>query len=201
MNPTHSDLPLRCRLHRLPLSSLGAPALLLGFVAGSCGGGGTPAPAVSGAQPGSIVAQPDTSIGSSTFVVDSSSGGQAGALRIVQVAWGRLVNVRDKQGRLENTDMVVGDDIRSDGVDYELSVNPITQESTVKILYDAGTTAYVHAFTRLDQFLTTTLDKSLDPSELPPFTLLPRNAAVMIRFNDLLDSTTIQLRDFDAKEE
>src|SRR6185295_8220993 len=44
---------------------------------------------------------------------------------------------------------------------------------------------------RLDQNLTSVLDKSLDPSELPPFTLLPRNAAMMIRFNDLLDSATI----------
>ena len=168
-----------------------ASLVLVGLFAAGCGSG-NPAPVTSGFQQGTIVAQPDPTIGSRTFVVDPNSGGQLGSLRITQLYWGRLVNVRDVNGDLQNTDMVIGDDIHTDGLDYELIVNPITEETTVKILHAAGTPAYVQAFQRLDQFLTTVLDKSLDPSELPPFSLVPRNSALMIKFNDLLDSSTIQ---------
>jgi len=177
---------------RFPGVFAAAPVALLGLCAGGCGSGGSQVTLTSGASPGSIVDQPDPLIGSNTFVVDANSHGQAGALLIQQLSWGRLVNVRDKQGVLQNTDMVVGDEIRSDGVDFELTVNPFTEESTVRILHDAGTPAYVDAFRRLDKFLTIALDKSLDPGALPPFTQVPRNAALMIKFNDLLDDATIQ---------
>jgi len=168
------------------------PVLLLGLCTGACGGSGSEVTLTSGATPGSIVNHPDHLIGSNTFVVDANSGGKAGSLIIQQLTWGRLVNVRDKQGVLQNTDMVVGDEIRSDAVDFELSVNPFTEESTVRILHDAGTPAYVTAFKRLDMFLTVALDKGLDPGTLPPFTQVPRNAALMIKFNDLIDDATIQ---------
>ena len=173
--------------------SVAAPALaaLLGLFAGACGGGGTTASG-SNQPAGSIVNQPDPSIGSQVFVVDANEGGHAGSLKIRQVSWGRLVNVRDLTGALQNTGMVVGDDIRSDNLDYELDVNAITEETTVKILHVAGSAAYLDAFRRLDQNLTPITDKSLDPSALPPFTLVPRNAAMVVRFNDLLDPTTIK---------
>jgi hypothetical protein len=193
MNATHFDPSLRQRsgLVRIPIALVSAPVVLLGLLAGGCGGG-NPAFQNTGANEGSIVNHPDPSIGSNTFVVDANSGGQAGGLGIRQVLWGRLVNVRDSLGALQNTDMVVGDDIRSDNLDFALTVNPITEETTVQILHLAGTPAYVNAFLRLDQNLTSVLDKSLLPSELPPFTLLPRNAALVIKFNDLLDTATIQ---------
>jgi hypothetical protein len=145
----------------------------------------------SGHEIGSIQPQPDPSIGSRTFVVDGNHGGQAPALAILSVRWGRLVNVRDSSGVLQNTDMPIGEDIHSDGVDYSLEHNPITGETAVRILHPADTQAYVDAFLRLDQNLTPVLDKSLDPGELPPFTLLPRNGALVFQFDDLLDTATI----------
>ena len=174
----------------LPIGAAWGPLALLGLLAAGCGGSKTPAQN-SGAAAGSILNQPDPSIGSNTFVVDANQGGQAGSLRISQVFWGRLVNVRDSLGALQNTDMLVGDDIRSDNVDYELDVNAITEETTVKILHPAGSPAYVQAFERLDQNLTPVLDKSLAPETLPPFTLIPRNAALQVKFNDLVDLSTI----------
>jgi hypothetical protein len=198
MNATHIDPLLRQRgslrfPSALACAPLLLPAVLLGFVAGGCGGsGGQTGGSSSGSPAGTILDQPDPSIGSNTFVVDANEAGQAGSLRIQQFFWGRLVNVRDVSGALQNTDMLVGEDIRSDNIDFELDVNPITEETTVKILHPAGTPAYVQAFRRLDQNLTTVLDKSLEPTELPPFTLLPRNAALAIRFNDLVDLATIQ---------
>jgi len=196
MNATTFGILLRqrCGFTRSTVALVGAPAVLLGLLAGGCGGG-SPTPVGSGASAGSIVNQPDPSIGSNTFVVDPNHGGQGGALQITRVMWGRLVNIRDTTGALQNTDMVVGDDIRSDNIDYELDVNPITEETTVKILHAAGSPAYVSAFERLDANLTSVLDKSLEPTELPPFTLLPRNAAVVLKFNDLINSATITRED------
>jgi hypothetical protein len=193
MNATPIDPLLRPNGAPVRLSNalVAVPVALAGLFAGGCGGGGGHLPVGSGAEPGTILDHPDPSIGSNTFVVEANSGGGAGSLKILQVFWGRLVNVRDLQGSLQNTDMLVGEDIRSDNLDYELVVNPITEETTVTILHDAGTPAYVQAFERLDDNLTTVLDKSLDPSELPPFTFLPRNAALAVKFNDLIDLATI----------
>ncbi len=176
------------RLAQFTIAS--APALFIGLLGAGCSSG-HPTPVTSGAQAGTILAHPDTSIGSNTFVVDPNGGGQLDGLQITQLAWGRLANVRDLHGDLQNTDMVIGEDIRSDGIDFDLIVNPITEETTVKILHIADTPAYVQAFERLELGLTSAIDKSLDPSELPPFTLVPRNAALLVQFNDLLDSTTI----------
>ncbi|MBK7643520.1 MAG: hypothetical protein IPJ19_10825 [Planctomycetes bacterium] len=199
MNTTHLETSPRpeSMLHtQSRLRSLGAaltPAAIaaLGLFMGGCGSG-NPAPVTSGFSTGSIVDQPDPSIGSRTFVVDANSGGQAGSVKLKQLLWGRLVNVRDSLGELQNTDMVVGEDIRTDGIDFVLDVNPITEETTVTIQHEAGTQAYIAAFQRLDQNLTPTLDKSLDPSELPPFSLLPRNSALVLKFDDLIDNSTIK---------
>lgn len=149
---------------------------------------------------GTVLDHPDPTIGSKRFVVEENSGGGATNLRIVGVAWGRLVNVRDQLGALQHTNYLVGEDIVSDGIDYDVSTNSVTLETTVTILYPytpslvlggVETSPYQRAFAALDRNLGPIDDKSLDPSELPPFSLVPRNATLVVRFNDLLDPTTI----------
>ncbi len=81
-------------------------------------------------------------------------------------------------GTLQNCGMVIGEDIHTDNIDFILETNAITEETTVTILHDAGTPGLHGAFQRLDQNLTSILDKSLSPTALPPFTLVPRNAAM-----------------------
>ncbi len=167
-----------------------ACAVFLALEAGGCRQG-NPAPITSGAAPNTIVAQPDPTIGSQTFVVDENQGGQASSVRIRSVMWGRLVDVRDLTGVTQNQGMVIGEDIHSDNFDYLLETNAITEATSVTILHDANTPAYIDAFRRLDQNLIVALDKSLNPSTLPPFTLVPRNSAMVIKFDDLIDSTSI----------
>jgi hypothetical protein len=169
-----------------------APACtaLLGLAAAGCQKG-HPAPITSGAEPNTILAQPDPTIGSETFVVDPNHGGQSGSVKISKVLWGRLVNVRDSSGEPQNQNFVIGEDIHTDNIDYLLETNAITEETSVTILHPANTPAFVSAFQRLDQNLTVVLDKNLNPSTLPPFTLVPRNAAMVIQFDDLMDTSTI----------
>jgi hypothetical protein len=191
MNATNLANSFAQRLHRLPTLIARSSAVVLGLWAGGCMKG-NPSPVTSGMAEDTIVNQPDPSIGSLTFVVDANHGGQATAVRVRALLWGRLVNVRDSTGALQNTGMVIGEEIRTDNLDYVLDSNAITEEVVVTIMHPAGTPAYVDAFRRLDQNLTPVVDKSLDPNALPPFTLVPRNSAIVVKFDDLIDSATIR---------
>ena len=150
---------------------------------------------------GTQVDHPDPiASGSLRFTVDENSGGEASDLKITGIYWGRLVKVRDGLGVLQHSNFVVGEDVVSDLSDFLVDTNPITLETTVTIRHPytpsllvngVETSAYQRAFARLDRNVGPVDDKSLDPGELPPFTLLPRNAALVVRFGDLLDEATI----------
>ena len=144
---------------------------------------------------GTILAQPIPMLSeyeyARTLVVDPSLLGEASGVALAQATWGRLADVLDSSGALQNTNMVVGEDIHSDSVDFALETSAHTGVVSVRILHPSGTAEYTSAFRRLDQNLTPLQAKGLDPAELPPFTLLPRNAAVVLRFGDLLDAATI----------
>ena len=191
MNATNFANSFAQRLNRLPNLIAPASVLALGFAAAGCMKS-NPQPITSGATPGSLVTQPDPSIGSRSFIVDENHGGQGNTLRVRAMYWGRLVNVRDSSGELQNTGMVVGEEVRTDNIDYVLDTNAITEETTVTILHPAGSPSYTDAFLRLDQNLTPVVDKNLNPETLPPFTLLPRNAVLVVKFDDLIDSATIK---------
>src|SRR5258708_39170169 len=105
MNATQPTNSLVTR--RLRLSNLAAPAsaLALGLWAGGCMKS-HPSPVTSGSSAGTILDQPDPTIGSQTFVVDENHGGQGNSVHIRALLWGRLVSVRDITGPLQNSDMV-----------------------------------------------------------------------------------------------
>ncbi|MBI5361550.1 MAG: hypothetical protein HZA53_00120 [Planctomycetes bacterium] len=197
MNQLHADHFGSARLFRLAVGAL-TPSLLLALH--GCGGGGGAGAIAGSGTPGAVVAHPQPELGSRTLVIDANRSGQANPLRLQTLAWGRIAKVRDALGVLQQTDMVIGEDIRSDQTDFRLEVNPITEETTVTILHaysDSAivggieTSPYQRAFRRLDQNLTPIQDKSLETTELPPYTLVPRNAAIVLRFNDLIDVTRL----------
>ena len=126
------------------------------------------------------------------FLVDANHAGQGATLSIVGVRWGRLVDVYDfdaATGRrtLELADFLIGDDIASDGVHFRLEQRPVTQKVELTVLHPFGSAAFNSAFAQLEVGLHAFAPKSLSPTELPPFTAQPRNAAFAITFDDLLD--------------
>lgn len=175
---------------RAVTSALTAVGLGFFLMIGSCGGRSQP-PTLSGATPGEIITHPSNAYGSLRLRVDESKGGSGTDTRLAGVSWGRMVTVRDVSGALQNVNMVIGEDIRSDNINYELVNNPVTEETTVRILHAAGSPAYNSAFDRLDQNLIPVASKSLSVNELPPFPVLPRNAVLQLRFDDLLNPSTI----------
>jgi len=193
-----APVSLGSRLARaLPAASVLAGAALATLA--GCGGGGG-AQSVSSGTAGAVSLHPEPQRGSRSLLVDANQSGQASSLRMTQVAWGRLAKVRDSVGQLQQSEMVIGEDIATDNVDYRLDTNPITEETTVTILHPYTPSAIVNgietspfqrALQRLDRNLTPITDRDITIDELGPFSLVPRNAAIVLQFNDLLDETTV----------
>ncbi len=134
-----------------------------------------------------------------TFLQDPNKGGTAQSIQITGVFWGRLVDIYDRtmvgpnqfESELQFTDFVIGDNIISDGVNFTLDANPITGQQELTILHEAGTPSYQSALTAVEANLQPIITKGVSVNEAPPFSAVPRNAAIVIRFNDLLDPATV----------
>jgi hypothetical protein len=145
---------------RAPRSLCGAVALALLAVAfPSCGGGG------------------------------GGGGSGGGRLTIRSISWGRLVDVVDLDRNLVRSDYVVGEDIITDGQNYELTFNPVTEVATVRILRQQTDPLWQPLFDRLTSGLGTVLAKGYNA--IPPFSLVPRNAAIRVKFSGAVDESTL----------
>jgi len=127
------------------------------------------------------------------FVPDPHQGGGAPALKIVRVAWGRLVDVYDQGAggvrRLRYARFLIGPAIQSNGVDYLLEKSPITQQETLTILHPLNSPGFEQALANAESSTLTVMDMGL--GGLPPWAMVARNGALSIRLNDLLDPATV----------
>lgn len=175
-----------------------APALVLGLVLGlgGCRQGGASASTQVGSG---ISVNPQTQ---ELYVEESThQGGQANMVRIQNIFWGRLVDVYDvAEDEPLFQDFVIGPDITTDGFDFELKRNPITEQESLVILHafdeslplsDPANAAFKQAFDRIEANLQPLLPKGLGINVAPPFSAVPRNAALVVVFDDLIDPTTI----------
>jgi len=148
--------------------------------------------------PGTPLDDPDyDGSGSRRLIVDPSRQGQGRELRLAALAWGRLADVysRETDGRRLriHRDFVIGSDIESDGVDFLLEESPTTVQTKLSILHPLDSAEYETAFRRIDRNLTPISDPGADPGS-GPFSAVPRNAAVLLRFDDLLDHDLVSER-------
>lgn len=166
---------------RAPLGlALGACALVLAACSG--GGGGQSG---SGNPEGTLLANPASG---RPFLVESNSGGSTAAFRLVESYWGRLVDVYDIDSTTEVLrDFVISSDLASDGVNYRLERDPLTERERLTILRDSTDDEFRQLLLAAEGNLQVLLKKGLDPTELPPFTAVPRNSVLVLRFNDVLD--------------
>ncbi|HEV8111190.1 MAG TPA: Ig-like domain-containing protein [Planctomycetota bacterium] len=131
-----------------------------------------------------------------TTAQDPDHGGQAAEIHVTGVWWGRLVDVYGTQPEtgersLIAHEFVVGPDVASDGRDFDLETDAITSITSVRVLPPIGTGAFDAAWARLDAGIVPVEDKGLDPAELPPFPKVPRDAAIVVRFDDRIDPATV----------
>ncbi|MFN0008147.1 MAG: Ig-like domain-containing protein [Planctomycetota bacterium] len=128
--------------------------------------------------------------------IDPNQGGVAREIRVAEVSWGRLADVYAVDAAageriLVAEDLVVGPDIRSDGRTFEVDTDPITAITTVTVLHAEGTSDFDAAWRRLEGGLVPISEKTLDLGELPPFPSVPRDAAIVVRFDDPIDPSTL----------
>ncbi|PIV81253.1 hypothetical protein COW53_05355, partial [bacterium CG17_big_fil_post_rev_8_21_14_2_50_64_8] len=107
------------------------------------------------------------------FIVEANESGKASKMTVLQISFGRLIDeVYDASGtNLVHRDLVIGQEVESDGVDFLLETNPVSRVVRLTILHDFGTPGYDAAFAKLFQGLDDLLTKSLDPSTLPPYSM------------------------------
>ncbi len=145
-----------------------------------------------------LAAPPDT-VGGTSFVATPHRAGEAPSVSLVDVRWGRLVDVHSldsaKEARtLRLRDVLIGESIASDGVDFALEANLATRGETLTILHAFGSPEFDAALARAEAACETLDDKSFEARELPPFSRVPRNAVLAVNFDDLLDASTVDAR-------
>jgi hypothetical protein len=143
--------------------------------------------------PGTLGTRPD----GAPFVADAHQGGSARALHLVDLRWGRLVEVLglDGAGEIDPRpvlrDFVVGQDVVDDGINYRLVDNIDVGTERLVILRQPGAPEpSIGAGTFEELLLAAETNLSVvaprDPSGPPPFSTVVRNAALVARFDDLL---------------
>jgi len=161
--------PSLLRSLTVPLLLLASPAAGLLLLPG-CGSSGAGAAGVSGA-------------GSQTLLLKS-------------VVWGRLVDVIDANGVLILSDVLIQPDLAIEGVNYELSTNPVSQNETLKVLQPKGTALFNALLKAARANLPEIQPKGA--KNPPPFPLVSRNAAIRLGFSTSIlpssvDPTTVQV--------
>jgi hypothetical protein len=171
-------------------------AWVLGLWLSACGSKGSAGTAE--AVPFEPVAKP----GGGFFFVDPQQGGNGARLRLLETGFGRLVNVHalDESGAVDPVplfrDFVVQEHIRSDGQDYALETNPITQATRLVILRrhrnEDGRDAFTELLRRAEGPLSAVVP--CDPrGERTTPSLVARNATLVLHFDDALaDNPEVQ---------
>jgi hypothetical protein len=171
---------------------------LIGLGAACSGGGGGGGGGVG--VIGSEMAKPS---GGGSFFVDPNQAGTATRLQIVEVVWGRLVDVHDIEeatGEIDTEpvfrDFVINENIQSDGTNYLLDTNAITQKTRLVILRERGGTntgqgTFNSLLRAAEAGLPPIVPKNDDGTSPGPYSFMARNGALMIRFNDALDDSQV----------
>ncbi|MEZ5978908.1 MAG: hypothetical protein R3F34_11885 [Planctomycetota bacterium] len=185
----------------------------------ACGGrGGRTLPLVDQAvgQVGTGATKPEgtqTAYNGDQYLVDPHDGGTAGTLRLMEMYWGRLVDIYDfdsltATSNLVYSDFIIGDNIASEVGKWTVQTNAVTGETRVTVQYknQIGTDLNLDGvvdFRDKDNFdllveelaATPTTIEPHDVDETGQFTRIARNGAIGMRFQDLVDESTIILND------
>ena len=187
---------MACSTVQRPRCSSGPLAYLALAVFASCGSGPDRGSRQASHPPGTIVELP----GGGFFISDPNQAGNATELRLARTAHGRLVEIfgLDAAGaRLPMAgDFMIGPLLVSDGKDFSLETNAITSQQALVILRDVTDTV---AGGGRDQFYS--LLKTAEANVIPiqplaaggagTYSMLPRNGALMLQFDDLVDETSL----------
>lgn len=117
------------------------------------------------------------------------SGKGGSSLVLLDMQWGRLVDIYDSEGALIEADSLIRENVQSDGVTYDLTSNPITQSETLIIKMPKTSAGFAAALDSAQSGLSSLQAKNFtDPA---PFTKVSRNGAVRLVFSEALSANTV----------
>ena len=128
---------------------------------------------------------------SGSFLPDPHQKGKASSVELVEVHWGRLVDVHAvlPDGRFDPvpvfTDFVVSEVVQTDGTNYRLEAFPLIGKTRLVILRERGSGEFESLLASAANGLVPVVPKS--ELAAPPFSFVARNAVLVLRFDDLLD--------------
>ncbi|MFT5155270.1 MAG: hypothetical protein ACI841_005281, partial [Planctomycetota bacterium] len=188
--------------------AFGSAALMLAALS-ACNTGSTPSADQS--EIGTILSDPDSTPNAAglqySFFVDSNVSGKAPELRIAQMNWGRLVDIYALFGDqsapsevLMQENFVIGSGIVSNLTKYELRRNAVTGQESLLIKRNVSLDTETEEHTNeRDEFfellrqsgelLTPIFDNTQGAAGF--YTMVPRNATIVLTFDDLLDASLI----------
>ncbi len=126
------------------------------------------------------------------FGAGSSAGGSGAggsSLVLLDMQWGRLVDIFDSEGALIENDALIRENVQTDGITYDLSSNPITQRETLIILMPRTAAGFQAALDATQTGLSSLQAKNF--SDPAPFTKVSRNGAVRLVFSEPLDPNKV----------
>lgn len=183
-----------------------SPRLLLGLglgavlLSGACNDSSSPQPQ----QSGTILSDPAGTLNGLgepyQFIGETNYGGEKAELRIDSVRWGRMVDVytllADGSEVLMQEDFVIDPGIVTGESTYRLSTSPVTGRTNLLIRRDAtesldaeGVNGFFTALIEAGQGLIPVFDNGATGAGF--YTMVPRNATVVLVFDDLLDASTV----------
>jgi hypothetical protein len=196
------DFGARCPAPWRPGRPQPGLALLLAALS-SCSGGGGGSSGLVGPPPGTFLERPD---GQGLFLADAHRGGGAQRLLLEEITWGRLVDVHalEPDGSVAPRpllrDLVVNENIQTDEHTFRLEFDAVTDRTRLVVMrvpgeVDDGSGTFESLVRSATHDLPPVLPRSDAPQTPPPFSYVPRNAALSLRFNDLLDDGSAALQE------
>ncbi|QDU85731.1 hypothetical protein Pla163_28640 [Planctomycetes bacterium Pla163] len=189
-------------------------AVASGLLLSACGGRG-PKPPLTVDQDLSQLGTQNQKPGTTDefYIIDAHGSGQKQGLRMVEMYWGRLVNVTDASGDVIYRDFVidpglVGDSngegtlaisssLGSTTVDYEYSQNPVTGQETFNVKSTNDPLDGEDNFDLALQVAASGVNQISfsGVSDIGSLSRIPRNGAIVVHFDDMLDEESIILND------
>ena len=183
---THLRQSVSFRLGRHTSPNSALVCLVAGLIVAACGGASTSGGGQAGV-PGTELVNPGTM---ERFFVDPNKSGKTSRLLLEEMFWARLVDVYDIDDTTPRfRDFAIGQDIQSDGVNYRLETHPITRATELVILRQKGDPEFRTLLDAAADGMQPVIPKNDDGTESGPFSFVPRNACVVLRFNDCLRDT------------
>ncbi|MDA1260456.1 MAG: hypothetical protein O3A20_07510 [Planctomycetota bacterium] len=119
----------------------------------------------------------------------SGAAGSTTALTLDSASWGRLVRILDQAGLLVESEVMIHPELTSQSGKYLLTIDPATQEDTLRILATSGSATFDTLRSQASAGLPQITEKT--GSQPAPFSRIARNAAIRLEFSRALDASTV----------